>query len=105
MSETKSHQKAKNQAAGKGGKTEVPLTHGRRLDALTRDGKKATEVERSGISKGIKKAIKRLDDSGAPNKELRVPSKDIPKAKSITAKESPKVSVRNMQGSKKSTKK
>jgi len=32
MAESSSHKKAKNKAAGKSGKTEVPISKGRRLD-------------------------------------------------------------------------
>ncbi|MBF0486793.1 MAG: hypothetical protein HQK98_01405 [Nitrospirae bacterium] len=60
MSESQSHKNAKNEAAGKGGKTEVPLPGDRRLDAITRDGKCATEIERGGNTESIEQAIKRL---------------------------------------------
>lgn len=80
MAETKSHKSAKISAAGKGGKTEVPLSRNRRLDALTNSGGRATEVERSGAPALLKKAAQRLKDSGAKQKVLQVPQKDLEKA-------------------------
>ena len=78
MAETPSHKRAKRKAAGKSGQTEVPLPGGRRLDAAT--PKRATEVERSGTTAGLKKATRRLRDSGKPQKILQVPQKDMDKA-------------------------
>ena len=49
MSETLAHRRARIRAAGSGGRTEVPLPGGPRLDALTQGRRRATEVERSGI--------------------------------------------------------
>jgi len=43
MSESVSHKRAKQKAAGKSGKTEVPISKNRKLDATTKV--KATEVE------------------------------------------------------------
>jgi len=79
MSESEAHKRAKKKAAGKKGKTEVPLKGNRRLDAATLN--KAIEVERSGTSAGLKKAAKRLKDSGKKQKVLQVPNKDMDKAK------------------------
>ena len=78
MAETPSHKRAKRKAAGKSGQTEVPLPGGRRLDAAT--PKRATEVERSGTTVGLRKAARRLRDSGKPQKILQVPQKDMDKA-------------------------
>ncbi len=78
MSETSSHEKAKNKAAGKSGKTEVPLKGKRRLDAASRQ--KATEIERSGNIDALEKAARRLKASRKPQKVLQVPQKDISKA-------------------------
>lgn len=36
MSESESHKRAKNKAAGRNGKNEAPLSNGRRLDAQTK---------------------------------------------------------------------
>jgi len=78
MAETTSHKRAKGRAAGKSGKTEVPLSGGRRLDAARR--KTATEIERSGTVGGLKKAARRLKSSRKPQKVLQVPQKDMSKA-------------------------
>ena len=98
MAETPSHKRAKRAAAGRGGKTEVPLSRGRRLDAATQ--KKATEVERSGSKSGLEKAALRLKDSGKPQKVLQVPQKDMPKAAKAMHKMRTKGTVKNMSGSK-----
>jgi len=79
MSESKEHKMAKEKAAGKRGRTEVPLKGGRRLDALNED--RATEVERSGSRKLIKKALSRLEEVARKKKELHVPIKDLAKAR------------------------
>ncbi len=99
MSESTSHKKAKTKAAGKGGRTEVPLPRNRRLDAET--DKKATEVERSGTAQGLKKAVRRLRDSRKPQKVLQVPQKDIPKAVEAMKEIGVSGTVKNMSGTKK----
>lgn len=98
MSESKSHKLAKTKAAGKAGKTEVPLSGNRRLDAATRV--KASEVERSGSKAGLEKAAQRLKDSGRKQKVLQVPQKDIPKAVDAMKKKGVKGTVKNMGGTK-----
>ena len=60
-----------------GGRTEVPLRGKQRLDALTKGGGRATEVERGGSSAGLTAAAQRLKKSGAPQKVLQVPQKDM----------------------------
>ena len=80
MSESTSHNRAKNKAAGKGGETEVPLSRNRRLDALTKGGKQATEIERSGNPATLAKAAQRLGASVSPWNVLQVPQKDMPAA-------------------------
>jgi len=97
MSETTSHKRAKGAAAGRQGKTEVPLSRGRRLDAATQ--KKATEVERSGSQSSLEKAARRLKSSGKPQKVLQVPQKDMPKAAKAMQKVGTKGTVKNMSGS------
>jgi hypothetical protein len=104
VSETTSHQRAKAKAAGKGGQTEKPLPGKRRLDAISHDGKKATEVERSGSAKNLKKAVSRLISSGAPKTILQVPHKDIRAAHNATGGVGAKVTVKNMGGTKQSPK-
>ena len=103
MSESESHKRAKNKAAGAGGKTEVPLSRNRYLDALTKDGTRATEIERSGDPKLLDKAVKRLTDSGAPKKHLHVPHKDIPKATEAVKKGSTTVVIKNLGGTQSKT--
>ena len=83
MSETRAHRRAKIRAAGSGGRTEVPLPRGQRLDALTKGKGRATEVERSGSATGLQAAAKRLKLSGAPQKVLRVPQKDMSAATAL----------------------
>ena len=73
MAESVSHKRAKGQAAGKHGQTEVPLPGGGRLDALTSGGGRATEVERSSQLARLDAAAQRLKESGAQQRVLRVP--------------------------------
>ena len=98
MSETNSHKRAKNKAAGKTGEQELKLNDGRRLDAAT--SKRATEIERSGSSEGLTKAAKRLKDSGKSQKVLQVPQKDMPKAVEAMQKVGVGGTVKNMSGTK-----
>ena len=65
MSETPAHRRAKNRAAGPGGKTEAPISGNQRLDALSTGGRRATEVERSGSRAGLGAAADRLKKSGS----------------------------------------
>ena len=78
MPESPSHKRAKAKAAGKSGKTEVSLTRSRRLDAQTR--KTAIEIERSGSTQALTKAVGRLKASGKAQKVLQVPQQDMAKA-------------------------
>jgi hypothetical protein len=73
MTESSSHRRAKAQAAGKGGETEVSLSGGRRLDARTAGGR-ATEIERAGTAAALEKAARR---SAAP----RSPASTISEAR------------------------
>ncbi|MEN6488757.1 MAG: hypothetical protein ABFD66_07735 [Smithella sp.] len=100
MPESKSHQNAKNKAAGKGGKTEAPLPGDRRLDALSRDGQKATEIERSGNEAQLKKAARRLNVSEAPQKILKVPQKDMDAAAEAMRAVGVSGTVENLGGTK-----
>ena len=100
MAESSAHKKAKKQAAGPRGRTEVPLTRGRRLDAKTASGKRATEVERSGKRAGLRAAVKRLNDSGSPQKELRVPQRDLELAKEVAKQHARSaMTIKNISGS------
>ncbi len=58
MAESQRHKQIKKKAAGNSGKTEVPISGSRRLDAATKN--KAIEIERSGTDEGLLKAAKRL---------------------------------------------
>ena len=99
MTETAGHRQAKENAAGVNGKTEVPLSGGRRLDALTLGGR-ATEVERSGTAKGLEAAARRLRDADANQHVLRVPQKDIDAAAEAMHKIGVRGTVRNLAGTK-----
>jgi len=76
------------------------LYGGKRLDALTKSGKKATEVERSGTSAGLEKAAQRLKMKRSKQKVLQVPQKDMPKAVQAMKKKGVKGTVKNMSGTK-----
>jgi len=98
MAESKSHQRAKAKAAGKTGKTEVPLTRNRRLDAQR--PKTAIEVERSGSTHALTKAAGRLKSSHKPQKVLQVPQKDMTKASQAMKKVHVRGTVKNISGTK-----
>ncbi len=100
MPETPAHRRAKKRAAGSGGKTEVSLRGKQRLDALTKGGGRATEVERSGSPAGLGAATQRLKKSGAPQKVLQVPQKDMGSAVKAMRKAGIGGSVKNMGGTK-----
>ena len=96
MAESQSHKRAKAKAAGKSGKTEKALPGNRRLDAAT--AKKATEVERSGTTEGLKKAAQRLKSSRKPQMVLQVPQKDMDAAVQAMKKVGIGGTVKNMGG-------
>ncbi len=100
MPETPSHRRAKSKAAGPGGRTEVPLPGGKRLDARTQGGGRATEVERSGSAQGLGAAARRLKQSGASKKVLQVPQKDMDAAAAAMRKVGVGGTVKNMGGTK-----
>ncbi len=100
MPETPSHRRAKSKAAGSGGQTEVPLPGGKRLDARTQGGGRATEVERSGSAQGLAAAARRLKQSGAPQKVLQVPQKDMDAAAQAMRNTGIGGTVKNMGGTK-----
>ncbi len=103
MAETKAHKAAKTKAAGRGGKTEAPLRGGGRLDARTKGGRKATEVERSGDAGKLLTAARRLLKSGSPQKVLQVPQGDMAKAREAMRKAGTGGTVKNMSGKKRSS--
>ncbi len=100
MPEKPSHRRAKTKAAGPGGRTEVPLPGGKRLDARTQGGGRATEVERSGSSQGLEAAARRLKQSAAPQKVLQVPQKDMDAAAAAMRNTGIGGTVKNMGGTK-----
>lgn len=100
MSETSSHRQTKGHAAGKGGQTEVPLSHKRRLDALSASGLRATEVERSGTQSKLEQAARRLRASEATQRVLQVPQQDMSAAAQAMRSQKVHGSVKNMTGSK-----
>ncbi len=100
MPETPSHRRAKKKAAGAGGQTEVPLPGGKRLDARTQGGGRATEVERSGSPQGLAAAARRLKLTRAPQKVLQVPQKDMAAAAQAMQKAGVGGTVKNMGGTK-----
>ena len=98
MTESESHKRGKSKAAGKSGKTEKPIGGKRRVDAVTKI--KATEIERSGSSEGLKKAAERLRDSRKRQKVLQVPEKDMKKATDAMREVGVSGTVKNMGGTK-----
>ena len=100
MTEKDAHRRAKNKAAGSHGKTEAPLPGNQRLDALTSGGGRATEVERSGTSEGLNLAAQRLKKSGAAQKILQVPQKDMDAAAKALRNVGIGGTVKNMGGTK-----
>jgi len=98
MGKSQSHRRAQRRAAGKQGRTEVPLRSGRILDA--KRSKTATEVERSGKPPQLRQAARRLRQSGAPRKVLQVPQQHMDKAAEAMRKEKAHGSVKNMSGTK-----
>jgi hypothetical protein len=99
MSESSSHHRAKNRAAGNGGQTEVPLSGGRRLDAQTPSGR-ATEIERSGTAAGLQAAARRLRDADASQRVLQVPQQDMDAAAAAMRKVGVHGTVKNMASTK-----
>jgi hypothetical protein len=100
MSESESHKRAKNKAAGNKGQTEAPLPRGRRLDALTGDGKKATEIERNPDPAKLEKAARRLKASKAPIKVLKVPQPNMDAAAAAMRAAGVSGDVTNLGGTK-----
>lgn len=100
MSETPAHRRAKNKAAGAGGRTEAPISGKQRLDALSTGGRRATEVERSGSRAGLDAAAGRLKKSAAPQKVLQVPQKDMSAAADAMRRVGVGGTVKNMGGTK-----
>lgn len=100
MSKTQSHKRAQSKAAGRKGRTEVKISKNRRLDAVTKPGKRITEVERSGTTQGLKKAVSRLKSRRSSQKVLQVPQPDMTKAVKAMKNIGVKGTVKNMGGTK-----
>jgi hypothetical protein len=100
MSESDSHKRAKNKAAGKKGQTEVPIHASRRIDALTGDCKKATEIERSGDPDKHQMEARRLKASKAPEKVFKVPQKDMEAAAAAMRTAGVSGTIENIGGTK-----
>lgn len=100
MSKSPSHKQAQRKAAGHGGKTEVKIKGNKRLDAVTKSGKTATEIERSGNIKNLEKATQRLKARRSKRKVLQVPQQDMSKAVQVMKKKKVKGTVKNMSGTK-----
>ena len=100
MPESPIHLRTKKRAAGPKGRTEVPLRGKQSLDALTKGGRRATEIERSGSSSGLNAAANRLKKSKAPQKVLQVPQNDMGSAAIALQKAGIGGTVKNMKGSK-----
>jgi hypothetical protein len=98
MPESTSHKQAKRKAAGDSGETEKPLRRRRRLDAAT--SHRATEIERSGDLAALKRAARRLRDSGKRQKVLQVPQQDMAKAVQAMRDVGISGTVKNMGGTK-----
>ena len=99
MTETPSHRRAKAQAAGRQGETEVPLRGGQRLDALSAHGR-ATEIERSDNPAALKQAACRLLAANASQRVLKVPQPNMPAAAAAMRKVGAHGTVTNMGGTK-----
>ncbi len=97
MTKSNAHKQAQIKAAGKNGVIEYKLSNGKKLDAMSKNKKRATEVERCG---NFTEAIKRLKISGASSCCLQVPQKDMKKAEDAMKKAGLKGVIKNMCGSK-----
>ena len=100
MGESNAHKRAKKQAAGGSGRTEVPIKGGQRLDVRTMH--KAVEIERSNSSRGLKAAATRLKNSRKSQKVLVVPATSMAKARAAMREVGVSGTVRNISGTKRS---
>lgn len=90
MPESRGHKRGKGSAARK----EVPISRGRRLDAIR--GKYAIEVERSGSPKKVDQALSRLRTQRNKSKILRVPQQDMNMAAKQVRRKRMNVAVTNL---------
>lgn len=100
MSKTQLHKEAQSKAAGKEGRTEIRMKNRKILDAISKSGHKATEVEKSGTMSGLSKAARRLRSRRSKQKVLQVPSKDMDKASQAMRDVGVSGTVKNMSGTK-----
>ena len=97
MQRSKQHEILKGREMGI---KEKPVRGGR-LDAGTKI--KAVEIERTGSPKGLKHAIEKLKGSHKPQKVLRVPQKDMEKAREIAKQERAKITITNISKTKRTS--
>jgi hypothetical protein len=97
MSKSPTHKNAQSKAAGKNGTTEAKIKGNQRIDAISANKKRATEVERSG---NLNDAVSRLKNSGASQKILQVPQKDMKRAAETMKQSGIKGTIKNMSGTK-----
>lgn len=90
------HTRITRRIAGSKGKTEVPISRQRRLDV--RLPKVAIEVERSRSPARIQKAISRLKTQPGVRRELRVPQPNMETAVEVAKRESTKITIKNLGG-------
>ena len=88
----RTHRRHQRKAAGRQGQIEVHINGF--LDVRT--PKKAIEIERTGKSERIEKALQRLTKIRKPHKILRVPHRDLSKACRIARKRRQKVTISNL---------
>ena len=97
MPESPTHRRRTKRAAGPKCRTEIPLRGKKRLDALTKGGRRATEIKRSGSPSGLNAAANRLKKSKAPQKVMQVPQNDMGSAAIALRKAGIGGTVRNMK--------
>lgn len=89
---TITHRRHQKKAAGHRGQIEVHINGF--LDVRT--PKKAIEIERTGKSERIEKALQRLAKVRKPHRILKVPNNDLSKACRIARKRRQKVTISNL---------
>lgn len=89
---TRTHRRHQKKAAGCRGQIEVHINGF--LDVRT--PRKAIEIERTGKSERIEKALRRLAKTKKPHKILKVPNSDLLKACRIARNRRQKVTISNL---------
>lgn len=97
MAETTSRKRIKGHTTGRSGETEKKIKYGGRIDVLTPI--KAAEIERGG-SKGLQKAVRRLERARRTSRILKVPECNFKKAVEVAQKSDKKITVTNFTGTK-----